>query len=76
MHSVVSAGCYPGRVLNAFKANATRKMKEAGCRIYGHSPWSDGGSNRYLWTERSIERAIDYVNDGQGGPPPDFSVND
>ena len=67
IHTVVSAGCRPEPVLSAFKANATRIMKEKACWTNEYSPWSEGGSMRYLWTELSIERAIEYVVDGQGG---------
>ena len=71
VHSVVAAPCDPERVLGALKANATRHMRETGCWADRRSPWSDGGSKRYLWTPSSVERAIAYVVDGQGGPLPD-----
>lgn len=72
-HSVVSIGNKKLEVaLNAFKANATRKMRENGCWQSNRSPWSDKGSKRYLWNEQSIERAIDYVINGQGDDLPDF----
>jgi REP element-mobilizing transposase RayT len=72
VHAVVSASCRPETVLKAFKANATRRMRERGCWTHSHSPWSEGGSRRYLWTERSVEMAVEYVVDCQGGPLPDF----
>lgn len=71
-HAVVAAGCRPEPVLRALKANATRLMRERGCWECEHSPWAEGGSRRYLWTERSVELAVAYVMDGQGGPLPDF----
>jgi REP element-mobilizing transposase RayT len=73
IHSVVSASCRPEIVLNAFKSNATHKMKTRECWKYNYSPWSDKGSKRYLWTERSVERAVDYVINGQEGKIPDFN---
>ncbi|HWS88013.1 MAG TPA: transposase [Pyrinomonadaceae bacterium] len=73
VHAVVSADCRPEPVLKAFKANATRMMRERGCWPHRHSPWAEGGSRRYLWTERSIERAVAYVVDGQDVPLPDFN---
>ncbi len=72
-HVVVSADCWPEPVLSAFKANATRQMRENGCWRHSYSPWSDKGSKRYLWKMRSVERAIDYVVNGQGGELPDFN---
>ncbi len=49
-HVVVAIGeKKPEIALNAFKANATRKMREHGCWQSARSPWSDKGSKRYLW---------------------------
>ena len=39
VHSVVTARCSPESVLNAFKANATRKMRETGNWRSGLTPW-------------------------------------
>jgi REP element-mobilizing transposase RayT len=73
VHLVVSVGeKKPEIALNAFKANATRRMRESGCWQSPLSPWADKGSQRYLWNERSVERAIDYVINGQGDDLPDF----
>ncbi|MDT4968541.1 MAG: hypothetical protein QOJ64_3278 [Acidobacteriota bacterium] len=72
-HTVVSIGPKkPEVALNAFKANATRQMRADGCWTRSHSPWADKGSKRRLWTERSIDRAINYVINEQGEDPPDF----
>jgi REP element-mobilizing transposase RayT len=73
VHLVVATGDKkPDVVLNAFKANATRKMRESGCWKSATSPWADKGSKRYLWNEQSIARANDYVINGQGDELPDF----
>jgi REP element-mobilizing transposase RayT len=73
VHTVVSIGVKkPELALNAFKANATRQMREDGCWRMAHSPWVDKGSKRHLWNERSLERAIDYVLNGQGEELPEF----
>lgn len=68
IHAVVTAHCKPERVLNAFKANSTRQMREAGCWKSERSPWGEGGSKRYLWTEEQLVNAIAYVQDDQGEP--------
>jgi REP element-mobilizing transposase RayT len=73
VHAVVSARGRPEPVLSACKAYATRRMKAEGCWPYEHSLWSAGGSKRYLWTARSVDRAMEYVVNGQGGPLPDFN---
>jgi REP element-mobilizing transposase RayT len=73
VHTVVSIGVKkPELALNAFKANATKQMREDGCWRSDHSPWVDKGSKRYLWNERSVGQAIDYVLYGQGDELPDF----
>jgi len=68
VHTVVSAPCKPEKVLAAFKANATRKLRESGCWHSGRSPWVDRGSKRYLWTERDVINAVVYVEYDQGEP--------
>jgi REP element-mobilizing transposase RayT len=71
-HSVVTANRKASLVLNAFKANATRQLREDKLWPHTFSPWADKGSKRKLWNERSIARAIDYVLYGQGDDLPDF----
>src|SRR5215203_629266 len=71
-HTVVAAGAANSKkVLSAFKSNATRKMREKKCWLFEYSPWADKGSRQYLWKEKSDERAIDYVINGQGKSLPD-----
>ena len=70
VHTVVSANCDPDRILNAFKANATRKMREAGCWQSSGSPWVERESKKRLWTERELVDAIAYVVYEQGEPLP------
>jgi REP element-mobilizing transposase RayT len=69
VHSVVAAPCAPERVLSRLKAAATLRMRDVGCWPHEHSPWSKGGSKRYLWSERHVANAIDYVLNQQDGPP-------
>jgi REP element-mobilizing transposase RayT len=73
IHMVVSIGtARPERALNDFKAYATRRMRREACWFFRTSPWADKGSKRYLWNERSVERAVDYVMNHQGDDLPDF----
>ena len=73
VHTVVSTGNRSaGSALNAFKSYSTRKLKEENCWNFSHSPWSDKGNNRYLWNEKSLESAIEYVVSGQGSVLQDF----
>ena len=73
IHTVVSTGNHSAvSALNAFKAYSTRNLKKNNCWSFQHSPWSDKGSERYLWNEKSLATAIEYVLSGQGGDLPDF----
>jgi len=73
VHVVVSIGpVEPERALNAFKAYSTGRMRRDGNWQKEYSPWADRGSKRYLWNERSLALAIDYVINGQGGELPEF----
>jgi REP element-mobilizing transposase RayT len=72
-HSVLSTGGKkPEFALTAFKANATRLLREAGLWPFEHSPWSEGGSKRKLWNEQSVSAAIGYVLYDQGDILPEF----
>jgi REP element-mobilizing transposase RayT len=73
VHSVVTANCSSKKVRAALKANSTRTMREAGCWKSDRSPWSGGGSRRFIWTEEQLTEAIDYVLYGQGSLPPEFN---
>ena len=69
VHTVVSASVKPELVMNAFKAYATRKLREMRLLPPEVKPWSRHGSNPYLWTEDELARAVDYVVNGQDGVP-------
>ena len=72
VHAVVDTDCVPERVLNAYKANATRLLRANRLWREAFSPWADKGSCRRLWNEQSVARAVDYVLNGQGFNLPDF----
>ena len=73
VHSLVaSATTQSSRVLNALKSHATQRLREANLWQSPRSPWSERGSKRYIWTELGIERAKEYVINGQDGPIPEL----
>lgn len=72
VHTVINANRDAGLVRNAFKANATRELRENGLWTESFSPWVRKGSKRRLWNEQSVAKAIDYVLYGQGDDLPDF----
>jgi hypothetical protein len=47
-------------------------MREDRCWLNNHSPWADKGSERWLWTEKHVSDAVDYVINGQGDDLPKF----
>ena len=73
IHTVVSTGNYSAKAaLNAFKAYSTKNFRKYNLWNFEHSPWSDKGSERYLWNEKSLAAAIEYVASRQGEDLPDF----
>ena len=66
LHSVVSAETTPERIINAFKSNATRALREQNLVSRDVKVWSLGKSRRYLWKPRSVALAIDYTLNQQG----------
>ena len=71
-HIVVSAEVKPELIINAFKSNATRELREAGLISRETKVWSRGGSRRYLWKPHQVAHAVDYVLTGQGDDLPNF----
>ena len=69
VHSVVTAPCKPEQVMNSFKSYATRKLRESSLLEQNIKPWARHGTTPYLWTEEQVQRAIDYVINGQGDEP-------
>lgn len=73
VHVVVSTSDRDhSKVLNAFKAYSTRKMRELGCWASDATPWVDKGSQRVLWNGYALAAACDYVVHGQGPDLDDF----
>jgi REP element-mobilizing transposase RayT len=68
-HAVVSAQTKPERIADAFKAFATKKLREQNLCGKDVPIWSRGRSRRYLWKPRHVALAIDYVLFGQGDAP-------
>ena len=64
-HSVVSALGYPEPILDAFKSYSTRALREAGLLSAKVKPWARHGSTIYLWKERDVDKAVEYVLLGQ-----------
>jgi REP element-mobilizing transposase RayT len=72
VHAVVSAAIRPERIATEFKAYSTRLLRHKGLIGRERRVWSRGESTRYLWKERHVELAVDYVLFGQGDELPKF----
>ena len=68
VHVVVSAEETPERVMNSFKAYASRKLNELGLESPTRKRWARHGSTRYLNGDQNICAAIRYIVDDQGEP--------
>ena len=68
VHCVISADSTPEAVMRILKARATRLLHERRA-IRGHmKPWSRHGSTIYLWNEKQLADACNYVMEYQGSP--------
>ena len=68
VHTVVSAMSKPEPILNAFKSYSTRALREAALLSADIRPWARHGSTIYLWKEKDLEKAVEYVLLGQEHP--------
>ncbi len=66
VHIVVTATKPPECLLNAFKSYSTRALRKARLAPATMKPWARHGSTVYLWKERDVAKAIEYVALSQG----------
>jgi len=66
VHTVVTAAMKPEPILIAFQAYSTRALRKHGLTPPGVKPWSRHGSTPYLWKQRDVEKATEYVLLSQG----------
>ncbi|MGB5014481.1 MAG: hypothetical protein WBO68_10705 [Pyrinomonadaceae bacterium] len=71
-HVVASNSAKPERMMDSFKAYATKALRTAGLIGETQRPWSRHGSTRYLWTDGHVSAAVEYVVNAQGGELPSF----
>src|SRR4051812_45653005 len=58
VHVVVQAAREPERVMNDFKAFASKRLNEAYPQEHGRTRWARHGSTRYLWREEGVREKI------------------
>ena len=68
VHVVVTADSPPEKVMNDFKAYASRTLNAAAIDLPGRKRWSRHGSTRYLNDEGAVAVIVDYVLRRQGEP--------
>jgi REP element-mobilizing transposase RayT len=66
VHTVVEAEAPPERIMNDFKAYASRHLNRMGGDEPGRKRWARHGSTRWLWKPQHLSAAIQYVVAGQG----------
>jgi REP element-mobilizing transposase RayT len=66
VHVVVSASASVASMLRDFKAYASRRLNERDSVT--KKRWAEHASTRYLWNEKSIWLAVQYVVEEQGEP--------
>jgi REP element-mobilizing transposase RayT len=66
VHTVVEAEVPPERIMNDFKAYASRHLNRMGLEEPGRKRWARHGSTRWLWKAQHVSAAIQYVVAEQG----------
>jgi len=68
VHTVVEAEVPPERIMNDFKAYASRRLNRMKLDEPGRKRWARHGSTRWLWKPRHISAAMQYVVAEQDDP--------
>lgn len=66
VHTVVEAEVPPERIMNDFKAYASRHLNRMRLEEPGRKRWARHGSTRWLWKPQHVSAAIQYVVAEQG----------
>jgi REP element-mobilizing transposase RayT len=68
VHVVVEAEVPPEKIMNEFKAYASRELNRLGCDEPDRKRWARHGSTRWLWKDQDVRHALQYVIEEQGKP--------
>jgi len=66
VHLVVTAQREPEFVMRSCKANASKRLNQAGFEDAQRKRWTAHGSTRYLWKEDAVAAAVEYTLHRQG----------
>jgi REP element-mobilizing transposase RayT len=70
VHVVIYASSPPETVMHAVKAHASKMLNR---QQPGIKRWTRHGSTRYLWNDRQVSNAVNYILHEQGEPMAVFS---
>lgn len=68
VHVIVEAEARPERIMNEFKSYASRELNRQGRDGPDRRRWARHGSTRWLWQDKDVRQAVQYVVDEQGEP--------
>jgi REP element-mobilizing transposase RayT len=66
VHVVVGAEVRPERIMNEFKAYASRALNRLARDGPDRKRWARHGSTRWLWKDEDVRHALQYIIDEQG----------
>jgi len=75
VHAVVQAETHPEKIMNDFKAYASRRLNRSSLDEAERRRWARHGSTRYLSRQQQVSAAIRYVVDDQGEPMEVFEAS-
>ena len=76
VHVIVDAGILPERIMNEFKAYASRALNQLASEGAERKRWARHGSTRWLWKDEDVRHALQYVVEEQGNPMAMFVSNE
>jgi REP element-mobilizing transposase RayT len=68
VHTIVEAETRPERIMNEFKSYASRELNRAGSDGRDRKRWARHGSTRWLWKDKDVRHALQYIIEEQGEP--------
>jgi REP element-mobilizing transposase RayT len=68
VHAIVEAEIRPERIMNEFKAYASRELNRLEKSAPERRRWARHGSTRWLWKDQDVRDATRYVVEEQGEP--------
>src|SRR5262245_14070373 len=68
VHAIVEAEVRPEKIMNEFKAYASRELNRLGSDGPDRKRWARHGSTRWLFKDQDVGDALRYVIEEQGEP--------